>query len=70
MKDVTPKKFKCWPTHCPAILEAEDGESQHGRGHFIIGKKVDLWPQELAERVGKDEFLVWVPKGMVKPGDD
>jgi hypothetical protein len=47
---------------CPAIFEQQDG-------HLIIGKKVPI-PEELKDRIGEDETLIWVPKGLVKPGDE
>jgi len=43
---------------CPAIYEQEDGV-------LVIGKIVPI-PEELKAKVGPDETLVWVPKGLLK----
>jgi hypothetical protein len=63
MKDVTPKALRCAiGASCPAIYEQQDG-------HIIIGKVMKEIPEEVARRIGPDEFAVWVPRGLVKPGD-
>lgn len=62
IKNLTPAHLRCAiTTFCPAVYEQEGGT-------LIIGKIVPV-PEELAGRIGPDEALVWVPKGMVKPGD-
>lgn len=43
---------------CPAIFEQEDGV-------LIIGKRVAI-PEEIKNRVGSDEDVLWVPKGLLK----
>lgn len=64
MRDVTPKTHRCAiGASCPAIYEQQDG-------HIIIGKVMTEIPEEVAKRIGPDEFAIWVPKGLVKPGDD
>lgn len=63
MKDVTPKSLRCTFGGCPAIYEQQDG-------HIVIGKVMKEIPEEVAQRIGPDEFAVWVPRGLVKPGDD
>jgi hypothetical protein len=61
--EVTPEPMACeLAASCPAIFEQQDG-------HLIIGKKVII-PEELKDRIGIDEILIWVPKGLVKPGDE
>jgi hypothetical protein len=62
--EVTPEAVKCGDhLTCPAICEQQDG-------HIIIGKVMTEIPEEVAKRIGPDEFAIWVPKGLVKPGDD
>jgi hypothetical protein len=63
--EVTPEAMKCGTSFssCPAIYEQQDG-------HIIIGKVMKEIPEEVAKRIGPDEFAVWVPRGLVKPGDD
>jgi hypothetical protein len=61
--EVTPEAMKCGDhLTCPAIYEQQDG-------HIIIGKVMTEIPEEVARRIGPDEFAVWVPRGLVKPGD-
>lgn len=74
--EVTPQDMACVAMQsCSAIYEREDG-------HVIIGKIMGFSPQtpdrdamlagvpeEIRGRVGPDEFAIWVPKGMVKPGE-
>lgn len=59
--EVTPDSEACFISSCPAIYEREDG-------YLIIGKRVAI-PDEIRARIGDDEVLSWVPKGLVKPGD-
>lgn len=62
--ETTPEALKCggsW-TSCPALYEQQDG-------HIVIGKVMKEIPEEVAKRIGPDEFAVWVPRGLVKPGD-
>lgn len=75
--EVTPEPMQCAASmSCPAIYEQQDG-------HIIIGKIMGFSPQtadreamlsgvpeEIRSRIGPDEFAIWVPKGLVKPGDD
>lgn len=58
MKDVTPKAMSCTIENCPAIFEQEDGA-------LVIGKRVAI-PDEIKHRVGPDEDVLWVPKGLLK----
>lgn len=76
--DVTPEPMACaLGESCPAIYETQAQD-----GHIIIGKIMGFAPQtadrdamlsgvpeEIRQRIGPDEFAIWVPKGMVKPGD-
>lgn len=57
--EVTPADMKCtYMASCPAIFEQEDGI-------LIIGKRVAI-PEEIKNRVGPDEDVLWVPKGLLK----
>ncbi len=58
MKEITPKGMRCHIAECPAIFEQEDGV-------LVIGKIAPI-PEELKAKVGPDEALVWVPKGLLK----
>ncbi len=81
MRDVTPKAHRCTLGGCPAILEVtpeamrcDFGAScpaiyEQQDGHIVIGKVMTEIPEEVAKRIGPDEFAVWVPRGLVKPGD-
>ena len=75
--EVTPEAMRCGASFssCPAIYEQQDG-------HIVIGKIMGFSPQtadkkamlsgvpeEIRPRIGPDEFAVWVPRGLVKPGD-
>ncbi|HEY3475423.1 MAG TPA: hypothetical protein VGK56_12490 [Anaerolineales bacterium] len=62
--EVTPEAAKCGAlmSSCPAIYEQQDG-------YLIIAKSVASIPDEIKSRVGQDEVVVWVPRGLVKPGD-
>lgn len=61
--EVTPEVMRCAiAASCPAIYEQQDG-------HIIIGKVMKEIPEEVAKRIGPDEFAVWVPRGLVRPGD-
>lgn len=79
--EVTPDAMRCKYTVCPAIFEVTPEAMQRGKmnclaiyeqqdGHIIIGKAMKEIPEEVAKRIGPDEFAVWVPRGLVKPGDD
>jgi hypothetical protein len=82
MKDVTPKALRCAiGASCPAIYEvtpeamkcdvamAYPSLYEQQDGHIIIGKVMKEIPEEVARRIGPDEFAAWVPRGLVKPGD-
>lgn len=57
--EVTPSAEKCdYGPSCPAIFEQEDGV-------LIIGKRVAI-PEEIKNRVGVDEDVLWVPKALLK----
>lgn len=60
--EVTPQDLCCMAGGCPAIYEQQDG-------FLIIGKSVASIPEEIKGRVGQDEIVVWVPRGLVRPGD-
>jgi hypothetical protein len=83
MRDVTPKVLRCSFGGCPAIIEVTPQDMrcvamascpaiyEQQDGHFIIGKTVppEHIPEEIRQRIGLDEQLIWTPKGLVKPGD-
>ncbi len=59
-KDVTPEAFVCNTcAACPAVLETDNS-------YVIIGKKLSADAQAAVEgRVGADEYVIEVPKGMI-----
>ena len=61
LKDITPAEFVC--STCatrPAVLETESNS------YIIIGKKLSgAALSAVAGRVGEDEFVIEVPKGMI-----
>jgi hypothetical protein len=60
MKDITPAEFACATcSKCPSVFETESS-------YVIIGKKLSSAALAMVEnRVGDDEFVVEVPKGMI-----
>lgn len=60
IKDITPAAFICHTSNCcPAVLETADH-------YIIIGKKLSPAAQELVQgRVGADEYVIEVQKGMI-----
>lgn len=61
MKDITPEAFICNTcSQCPAVLETENDT------YVIIGKKLSAAAEAIvAGRVGADEYVIEVPKGMI-----
>lgn len=61
LKEVTPSAFVCHTSSCcPAVFETENNS------YVIIGKKLPASAAEqLAGRIGADEFVIEVPKGMI-----
>ncbi len=59
-KDVTPAQFMCHSSNCcPAVLETENS-------YVIIGKKLSVDALKAVEgRVGADEYVIEVQKGMI-----
>lgn len=59
-KDITPKAFACHTNNCcPAVLETENS-------YVIIGKKLSAEALKAVEgRVGDDEYVIEVQKGMI-----
>ena len=57
--EVTPKHMKCCISACPAIFK--DGKEKY----FVIGKKVNPKKLGIANKVGKDEVLIEVPKALI-----
>ena len=58
--DITPAAFMCHSsTCCPAVLETENS-------YVIIGKKLSADALKAVEgRVGDDEYVIEVQKGMI-----
>lgn len=58
--DITPAAFACAScSQCPAVLETENS-------YVIIGKKLSAEALQAVEgRVGDDEFVIEVQKGMI-----
>ena len=61
MTDITPAEFVCNTcAQCPAVLETDAGT------YVIIGKKLSASALAAVEgRVGADEYVIEVPKGMI-----
>lgn len=59
--DITPLEFICQScSACPAVFETDNDS------YVIIGKKLPPNLQsQLKNRVGEDEFVIEVPKGMI-----
>jgi hypothetical protein len=60
-KDITPAEFICGSCscNCPAVLETETS-------YVIIGKKLSADALKAVEgRVGDDEYVIEVQKGMI-----
>jgi len=53
MTDTAPDVMPCPWGQCPEIIAHKDG-------YFVIGKDISV-PLEVADRVGSDELVVWVP---------
>lgn len=60
-KDVTPEAFACNTcAACPAVLETDSDT------YVIIGKKLSPAAEAaVAGRVGADEYVIEVPRGMI-----
>lgn len=59
--DITPAEFMCGSCscNCPAVLETESS-------YVIIGKKLSAEAMAAVEgRVGADEYVIEVQKGMI-----
>ena len=61
LNDITPQAFVCHTsTCCPAVLESDNDS------YVIIGKKLSASAEAaVAGRVGADEYVIEVPKGMI-----
>lgn len=60
LKNITPEAFICHTNNCcPAVFETEKGT------YVIVGKKIDASEAGIAERVGDDEWVIEVEKGMI-----
>ena len=61
LNDITPQNFICHTNNCcPAVLETETGSL------VIIGKKLSAQAAALvAGRVGADEYVIEIDRGML-----
>ena len=60
LKEITPQTYLCHTSACcPAVFETENNS------YVIIGKKTDAVMAGIAHRVGDDEFVIEVPRGMI-----
>lgn len=62
LKEITPSEFMCGGCvcGCPAVFETENNS------YVIIGKVLPVSAVEkLQGRIGADEFVIEVPKGMI-----
>lgn len=61
LKEITPQAFVCHSSSCcPAVFETENGS------YVIIGKKLSADAAgQLEGRIGADEYVIEVPKGMI-----
>ena len=57
-EEITPKSRGCILTACPQIYEGNDN-------YFIVGKIVDPKEVGLEKKVGGEEALIEVPKGLI-----
>lgn len=62
IKEITPKSYTCtFVGVCPAVYSIE-GEGKVA----IVGKKADPKELGIADRVGKDEQVIIVDRGMIE----
>ena len=61
LRNVTPEAFICHSqTCCPAVYETENNS------YLIVGKKLSVDAEKMLEgKVGADEYVIEVPKGMI-----
>lgn len=62
LKNITPPEFICQScSACPAVFETENDS------YIIIGKNLPAESQrQLKSHIGADEFVIEVPKGMIR----
>ena len=58
-KELTPKGMGCIVGACPAIFETSKGS------YALIGKKLNAKALGISHRVGKDELLIEIPRGLI-----
>ena len=59
ISEVTPKELYCGISSCPAIFETNKDS------YILIGKNGKAKKLGISKRVGKDEFVVEVPKKLI-----
>lgn len=77
-REITPKALRCGETlTCPSLYEVMPEEMrcdiaasrpsifEQENGVLVIGKIAPI-PEDLKAKIGPDEALVWVPKGLFK----
>jgi len=79
VEEITPKKDMCIATACPGVYEVEERTPKEemclvgtcpaikecGENYLIIGKKAEPSDFGLEGKVGKDEVLIEIPKGII-----
>lgn len=61
MNEITPSRYRCMIGNCPAIFQLDDGRL------LLIGKKAEApLLDEIAHRIGDDEYAVVVEAGMLE----
>ena len=58
-KELTPAEMYCGVGVCPAIFETNN------ESYALIGKKLDAGKLGISKRIGKDEILIEIPKGII-----
>lgn len=59
LRDLTPKEFDCLLNLCLRIYETSRGT------YVIIGKRVEPKDVGLEDKVGADELLIEIPRGLL-----
>ena len=59
IRDLTPREFDCGTGPCPAVYETNKDS------YLIIGKLVNPADAGLEKKVGEDEQLIEIPRGLL-----
>ena len=61
LKEITPKKMRCDScTTCPALFEVDK------RKVLVVGKRINPKDAGLGHKVGKDEAIIEVDRGLLE----